>query len=85
MDKNKLKQDAIKFARMGNPKSYLHETGLIDGYMAGYNRALAEISNENSALPIPDVSGSLPISDVEYSNVIKAIYPKDNSRKFSRQ
>jgi len=36
-------------------------------------------------LTIPDVSGSLPISDSEYKKVTKEIYPKDNSKKFRRQ
>lgn len=48
-------------------------------------RALAKPINDASALPIPNVSGSLPISDAEYKKVTTLIYPKDNSKKFHRQ
>lgn len=41
--------------------------------------------HEQEQLFLSSVSGSLPISDKEYSKVMKAIYPKDNSKKFSRQ
>jgi hypothetical protein len=50
-----------------------------------HNRAVADTNNENGALTIPDVSGSLPISDAEYKKVTNLIYPKDNSKKFHRQ
>jgi hypothetical protein len=32
-----------------------------------------------------NVSGSLPLSDVEQQKCMKALYPADNSKKFRRQ
>jgi len=46
MNKKEIKQKAIEFARSSNSKSYLHETGIIDGYIKGY-----EASADKKELP----------------------------------
>ncbi|MBE3086038.1 MAG: hypothetical protein IMZ64_07465 [Bacteroidetes bacterium] len=48
-----IKQKAIKFARNYRPKSYLQETGLIDGFIAGFEEAAKECTQQSKNNPTP--------------------------------